>query len=72
VSLPMSVNEVHDFSNFGQRTSFKLVFSLDLFDQSSTSKGCTARARSLCHLIVIQNDRLCGKDFHSSRGGAPL
>jgi hypothetical protein len=23
-------------------------------------------------LIVIQNDRICGKDFHSRRGGAPL
>jgi hypothetical protein len=27
---------------------------------------------TLCPLIVIQNDRICGKDFHSRRGGAPL
>jgi hypothetical protein len=30
VSLAMSVNEVHDFSNFGHGSGFKLVFSLDL------------------------------------------
>ena len=27
---------------------------------------------TLCPLIVIQKDRICGEDFHSSRGDAPL
>jgi hypothetical protein len=32
VSLAMSVNEVHDFSNFGYCSCFKVALSLDLFE----------------------------------------
>jgi hypothetical protein len=31
MSLAVSVDEVHDLSNFSQRVGFKLVFSLDFF-----------------------------------------
>jgi len=32
VSLAVSVDEVHDLSNFSQRTGFDPVFSLNLFE----------------------------------------
>ena len=31
VSLAVSINEVHDFSNFGHGSGLELVFSLDFF-----------------------------------------
>ena len=32
MSLSMSINQVHDFSNFGQGAGLKLVFPFDFFE----------------------------------------
>jgi hypothetical protein len=54
VSLAVSVDEVHELSNFSKGVGFEPVFSLNLFAPFFHSKGCTARARSFRHFGSTQ------------------